>query len=76
MKKIRVVLVALIRSEYTETIEVPDETTHQELDDLVTKRYDEVDKGEFIEDNEYLEKGGCYWEEEQPTPHESDPCHT
>lgn len=42
-KPITITLSATTRLEYAETIEVPADATHAELDALVAQRYDQVD---------------------------------
>lgn len=60
--KVRINLAAITRMEYSEEIEVPDDTTDAKLDDLLEERYDKVDGGEYTDDNDYWEKGYCRWE--------------
>lgn len=63
---ITVHLAALTRVEYSEDIEVPDDITLEELDDVVQETWDKIDGGDFSEDPDYWEKGDCYWTEEEP----------
>lgn len=53
-------LAALTRVEYTEVLEVPADMTPDELQELVDKRYDDVDGGLYTDDTEYWEQGSCY----------------
>lgn len=53
-------LSALTRVEYVEVARVPSTLTDSELNDLVLKRYDQVDGGNFFDDPEYWERGTCY----------------
>lgn len=64
-KKVRIVLAALTRVEFTEVLEVPAGMTPGELEDLVEQRYQDVDGGEFYADNDYWEKASCRWERER-----------
>lgn len=56
-KKVRIVLGALTRVEYMEVLEVPADMTDDELDELVQKRYDDVDGGEYYDDPDFWEQG-------------------
>ena len=60
--KIRINLAALTRMEYSKEVEVPDDITEGELEDMVSKAYVDTDETEYTEDNEYWEKGHCWWE--------------
>ena len=62
--KVTITLAALTRLEYMEEVEVPDDTSDEVLNDLVDKRYNEVDGGAFWDDPEYWERGECYWTKE------------
>jgi len=61
-KKVRINLSALTRLYWDVEIDVPNNLSRSELDDLVREFYDEVDGSDFVEDNEYWERGNCYWE--------------
>lgn len=63
-QKIRIVLGALTRVEYTEVLEVPAGMSRSDLNRLVEERYDRVDGGDFVDDDQYWERGECYWEPE------------
>lgn len=58
-KKVRIILAALTRVEYCETLEVPATMTDSELDDLVAERYDTVDGGDYENDPFFWEPGDC-----------------
>lgn len=58
-KVVEIHLSALTRVEYTEALEVPEDITAEELEELVNQRYDEVDGAQYTEDMEYWEKGWC-----------------
>jgi len=60
--KVRLNLAALTRLEFSKEVEVPDNITSHELDDLVRKAWDESDYEDFSEDHEYFEKGHCWWD--------------
>ena len=62
--KVTIHLAALVRLEYAETIEVPDDASDADLDALVEMKYDSVDGGEYRDDAEYWEQATCYWEKE------------
>lgn len=62
-KKVRITLAALTRVEYTEVLEVPADMSQEELDALVSQRYDEVDGGLYVDDPHYWEPGNCTHEE-------------
>jgi hypothetical protein len=59
-KRVRITLAALTRVEYTEEVEVPVAMTEAELDEMVDRRYAEVDGGKYEDD-------GDYWERAQST---------
>jgi len=61
-KKVRINLSALTRLYWDVEIDVPNNLSRSELDDLVREFYDEVDGSDFVEDNEYWEWENCYWE--------------
>jgi len=61
-KCVRVRLAALTRVEYTEVIEVPADVTQDQLEQLVNKRYSDVDGGDYVEDDHYWEPGHCFTE--------------
>lgn len=58
-KFVRIVLAALTRCEYSEIIEVSESITDEELEELVSQRYEEVDGGDYEDDTMYWEKGTC-----------------
>ena len=58
-KLVEIRLSALTRVEHMEVLEVPADCTPSELNELVNKRYEEVDAGEFTADPEYWERGTC-----------------
>lgn len=60
-KLVEIRLAGLTRLEYSEVAEVPASMTGDELDELLNKRYDEVNGGAFSPDPDYWEKGQCYW---------------
>jgi hypothetical protein len=60
--KVTITLAALTRLEYSEEVEVSDSISDNELDELVQKRYDEVDGGKYLDDPDYWERGECYWD--------------
>lgn len=60
--KIRINLAALTRKEYSFEMEVPDGSTDSDLEEAVRSAYEDTDGTEFTEDNEYWEKGHCWWE--------------
>jgi hypothetical protein len=62
--KVKIYLAALTRVDYSEEIEVPDNTSDDELSDLVSRRYAEVEGGLYSDDGDYWEKGTCWWEKE------------
>lgn len=59
-KLVEVRLSALTRVEYMEVVEVPADITPRQLNDLVNKRYEAVDGGEFVSDPDFWERGTCY----------------
>lgn len=59
-KLVEVRLSALTRVEYMEVVEVPVDITADQLNELVNRRYDKVDGGEYVNDPEYWERGSCY----------------
>lgn len=56
-KKVRINLSAYTRVEYSEVIEVSADATEEDLQELASRRYREVDASEFSDDSEYWEKG-------------------
>ncbi|MPQ69442.1 hypothetical protein [Pseudomonas sp. MWU12-2323] len=56
-KNVRINLSAFKRVEYSEVIQVPINTTDDELQELANRRYTEVDGGEFSEDPDYWDAG-------------------
>lgn len=62
-KKVRINLIAMTRSEYSEEIEVPVEFGSDDLNELTAKSFREVDGCEFTDDAHYWEKGDCNFEE-------------
>lgn len=58
-KLVELRLSALTRVEYTEVVEVPADITSEELDELVSDRYESVDGGNYSDDPHYWEKGTC-----------------
>jgi len=58
-KLVEVRLSALTRVEYVEVVEVPADITQEELDDLVNKRYEQVDGGDYVSDPDYWKRGTC-----------------
>ena len=57
MKKARLILSALTRLEYSKVIEVEDNVTQDQLNNLAVELYNNTDLGEFSKDPEYFEKG-------------------
>jgi len=59
--KVRILLGALTRVEYTKTVEVPESVANDPvaLQDLADAAYDETDGGEFYRDEHFWEKGEC-----------------
>lgn len=55
--KVRITLSAYTRREYTTTVEVPDDAAPGELDDLAEAVYEEVDGGEYVDDQVTWDKG-------------------
>jgi len=64
-KKVKIHLAALTRQTYTEEVEVPVEFNENDLDHIVYHTYDNTDGSEFVDDQEFWEKGQCYYEEEE-----------
>lgn len=58
-KLMRIRLSGLVRMEYVELVEVPADTSEDELDELVNRRYSDVDGGQFTLDTDYWERGEC-----------------
>jgi len=61
-KLVRVNLSALLRKEWTCVAEVPEDYDESDLQELAGKFYDEIDGGEFWDDEHYWEKGDCHCE--------------
>ena len=59
-KLIEVRLRALTSLDYCEVVEVPADFTPHEIDQLVERRYDDVDGGAYSDDPDYWERGTCY----------------
>jgi len=62
-KVIRINLSAMTRVTWSGDVEVPNNMSENDLDDMVRYFYDEIDGSEFTEDNEYWERGDCYHEQ-------------
>lgn len=60
-KKVRLHISALTRVANSKVIEVPADMDHYELTKKVREFYDTNE--DWVEDNEYFEMGGCYYEE-------------
>jgi len=58
MKTVQVHLAAITRVTFDCAVEVPDD--FQDWDQLADDVYDAADGSEFVEDNQYWEKGTCY----------------
>lgn len=70
-KPMRIKLSARTRVEYNEVIQVPADISQQELQTLLDMRYDQVDGGDYTDDQEYWERGDCEAvdvEDEDPAP--------
>ena len=65
MKKAYITLAALTRVEYCKEVEVPDETTQEDLDEMVEKLWDKTCGSEFQDDPDFWERGNCYGEFEK-----------
>lgn len=61
-KKIVVSLVAYTRVEWSGVVEVPDDATRKEIDDIAQQVELHVDGGDYMDDNEYWEQGETRWE--------------
>ena len=57
--KVEVELSAFTRVYFYSVIEVPDNTSKDELKSLVNDLYDEVDGGDYTDDQNFWEKGLC-----------------
>ncbi|MBK6616545.1 hypothetical protein [Ottowia sp.] len=67
-KLVRVTLAGLVRMEYVETLRVPANISDDELATLASKRYRDVDAGEFVQDPHYWEQGECHAVVEEAKP--------
>lgn len=61
-KRIRIMLGAMTRAEWSALVEVPKNMKRDELTDLVARFYDDIDGTEFTDDNEFWDKGECTYE--------------
>lgn len=59
-KLVQIRLAALVRLEHTEVVEVPANFNKEELQQLVNRRYQDVDGGEYVSDPDYWERAHCY----------------
>jgi hypothetical protein len=66
-KLVRVTLSAFTRLEYSEVIEVPADFSDDDMQVLATRRYDEIDGGDFRPDPDYWEKGSVTCDNEDST---------
>ena len=66
-RRVRICLSALTRVEYSEVLEVPVTMTRGDLDDLVERRYSDIDGTRFTEDMEFWEQGDCHWVSADPS---------
>ena len=62
-KKITIYLSALTKVEYSEEVEVKDDITEKELNQLVWDKYDSVEGGDYEDDREYWERSYCSWQD-------------
>lgn len=62
MKKARLKISARTRLEYSKVIEVEDNTTKAQLEEMALRLFDETEGGEFYEDPDYFEQGDCWGE--------------
>jgi len=60
--KVIIYLVAHTRKEASMVLEVPNNITNAQLDELVQEKYRDSDGIDFVDDNEYWEQGHCSWE--------------
>jgi hypothetical protein len=58
-KLVEVSLSAYTRLEHVEVVEVPEDITAKELNELANLRYQQVDGGEYVSDPGYWERGTC-----------------
>lgn len=66
-KKVRIILAAKTRVEYSEILEVPKDMAASDLDRLVNQRYRDVDGGLYADDPDYWERSpSCDWELADP----------
>jgi len=63
MRKITLNLAAYTRIEFSKEIEVPDDTTDEELEMMLHEFQDSTDGGEYVDDPDYWEQGEPYWTE-------------
>jgi hypothetical protein len=61
-KLVEIRMSAFTRVELTELMRVPSDITEDELHMVTSRRYEEVDAGEFTQDPEYFERGSNYAE--------------
>ena len=59
--KVLIHLSALTRATFSKEIEVPNGTTDEELEAKVDEIYTDTDGDLFSEDNEFWERGDCYF---------------
>lgn len=61
-KRVQINLSALTRMEYGEEVIVPAEFNNNELEDLVSRAYEDIDGTKFNNNPDYWEKGSCWHE--------------
>ena len=59
--KVTLCVSALTRMEFSKDIEVPDNTTDEELNDMAEQLYEDTDSSSFTEDLDYWERGSSYF---------------
>ena len=64
-KKVRVKLAAFTRVEWSSLpIDVPENATEAQLNELANRFYDGIDGGEYVDDPDYWERASCRVEDE------------
>ena len=59
LKRVRMVLAAKLRADWSGVVEVPADTSEAELDALANQFFHTINMDEYVVDNEYWGKGEC-----------------
>ena len=67
-RRVCIKLIANVRLEYEEVVEVPDDFTDADLDALVEQRSEDVESDDYSQDHEFWEQGPSFHSPEKSEP--------